>query len=131
MDEYYEELARFKEREQPEVILFLADDPTLPKIAISWSTLSIRPLGNMSPLPGKTDNEIWEWLWENTEYDFTELAEKAGIPEYLLGGKLNSLIGNRILYPDGTINSFVQRYLREKVLRLFKEKPKGQTKRSP
>jgi hypothetical protein len=37
--------------------------------------------------------------------------------------KLRSLIGNRILYPDGTVNSFAQRYLRERVLKLFQAKP--------
>jgi len=31
----------------------------------------------------------------------------------------------RIIYRDGTVNSFVQRYLREKVLKLFAAKPKA------
>ncbi|MHC4982122.1 MAG: hypothetical protein ACYTF6_03005 [Planctomycetota bacterium] len=37
---------------------------------------------------------------------------------------MKKLIGNRILYPDGTVNSFVRRYLREKVLNLFDGRPK-------
>jgi hypothetical protein len=42
--------------------------------------------------------------------------------------KLKPLIGNRVLYPDGTVNSFVQRYLRERVLRLFEAKPRKPAK---
>ena len=39
------------------------------------------------------------------------------------------LIANRILYPDGTANSFVQRYLREQVLELFDAKLKRPAKK--
>ncbi len=96
----------------------------------AWTTATTRPAANTSPPVGETDNEIWEWLWENTEYDLNELAEKTAIPGYLIGNKFKSLTGNRILYPDGTINSFVQRYLREKVLKLFDAKPKRQSRKS-
>jgi len=69
---------------------------------------------------------VWEWLWENTKYSRAELKEKIGVPlsELSLGIKMRPLIGNRVLYPDGTVNSFVQRYLREQVLKLFEAKPK-------
>jgi hypothetical protein len=33
-----------------------------------------------------------------------------------------------VIYPDGTINSFVQRYLRDRVLKLFEAKPARSTK---
>ena len=39
---------------------------------------------------------------------------------------MKPLIGNRVLYPDGTVNSFVQRYLRDRVLKLFEPKVKIQ-----
>ncbi|HJX36106.1 MAG TPA: hypothetical protein VJ280_04010 [Dehalococcoidales bacterium] len=41
---------------------------------------------------------------------------------------MRPLIGNRILYPDGTVNSYVQRYLREKVINLFDKKTRKITK---
>jgi len=41
-----------------------------------------------------------------------------------LENKMKPLIGNRIIYPDGTVNSFVERYLREQVVKLFETKPK-------
>jgi hypothetical protein len=45
-----------------------------------------------------------------------------------LENKMKPLIGNRILYPDGTVNSYVQRYLREKVINLFDRKTRKITK---
>ena len=46
-----------------------------------------------------------------------------------LENKMRPLIGNRILYPDGTVNSYVQRYLREKVINLFDRKTRKITKK--
>ncbi len=69
---------------------------------------------------------VWDWLWENARYSKKELLEKSGVPLSELGleNKMKPLIGNRILYPDGTVNSFVQRYLREQVVKLFEVKSK-------
>ncbi len=53
------------------------------------------------------------------EYPREELISKSGVSERTFDSKLATLIGNRVLYPDGTINSFVQRYLRKKVLKLL------------
>ncbi len=85
----------------------------------------------MTQLKSETENEVWDWLWENTIYSKKELIEKIGTPfsELALDGKLKPLIGNRILYPDGTMNSFVQRYLREQVVKLFETKPKRLAKK--
>lgn len=80
----------------------------------------------LTELPGESENEVWEWLWQNARYSTTELIEKIGVPFSTPGleNKMKPLIGNRILYPDGTINSFVQRYLRDQVLKLFDAKSK-------
>ena len=54
----------------------------------------------------------------------------SGLTVPLVERKLKPLVGNRVLYPDGTVNSFVQRYLRERVLKLFDAKPRKPTKSS-
>jgi len=56
------------------------------------------------------------------------LAERADLTARLVERKLKPLVGNRVLYPDGTVNSYVQRYLRERVLRLFDAKPRKPAK---
>ena len=38
--------------------------------------------------------------------------------------KMRLLIDSSVVYPDGTVNSFVRRYPREKVLNLFDSKRK-------
>ena len=124
-------LAWFKQNEKPEVVLLLADNPELVKIVVAWTSLDIKRAGKLTKLSGESENEIWEWLWANVQFSPTELKEKAGIAfsESVLENKMKPLIGNRILYPDGTINSYVQRYLREQVLKLFEAKRKGLNKK--
>jgi hypothetical protein len=129
-DLYTKKLAWLKQNEKPEVVLVVADNPDLIKIAIAWTNLDVKPAGELTGLHGESESEMWEWLWENARFSLHELKEKVGISfsELDLENKMKPLIGNRIIYPDGTLNSFVQRYLREQVLKLFEAKPKKPVK---
>ena len=128
---YTEKLAWFKQNEKPEAVLLIADNPELIKIVVAWTSLNMRCAEKLPELPGDSECETWEWLWQNTKYSLSELKEKIGVPfsEIALENKLKPLIGNRIIYPDGTVNSFVERYLREQVLKLFEAKPKKPVKK--
>ena len=130
-DIYTEKLAWFKQNEKPEAVLLIADNPELIKIVVAWTSLDVKHAGKLTRLSGESESEIWEWLWQNTTYSVKELKEKIGIffSELSLENKLKPLIGNHIIYTDGTVNSFVQRYLREQVLKLFEAKPKKSVKR--
>ena len=130
-DLYIEKLAWFKQNEKPEVVLVVADNPELIKIIIAWTSLGVTRAEKLTELKGDTENEVWEWLWENTKFSLVEFKEKIGIPfsELALENKLKPLIGNRVLYPDGMVNSFVQRYLREQVAKLFEAKRKRTVKK--
>jgi hypothetical protein len=122
---YLEKLAWFKQNEKPETVLLVADNSERIKLVIAWTNLNVRGAQKLTELGGQSENEIWEWLWENTDYSRAELKEKSGIgSEIALKGKMKPLIGNRVIYPDGTVNSYVQRYLREQVVKLFEAKPK-------
>jgi hypothetical protein len=125
-DLFAEKLAWFKQNEKPEAVLVVADNPDLIKIAIAWTNLDVKRAGELASPRGESESEIWEWLWDNARFSIVELKEKVGISfsELALENKLKPLIGNRVIYPDGTVNSFVQRYLREQVLKLFEAKPK-------
>ena len=106
-------------------MLVVADNSERIKIVIAWTNLEVRRVEKMTLPKGESESEVWEWLWKNTTYSRAELIDKIGISFSGPGleSKMRPLIGNRILYPDGTINSFVQRYLREQVLRLFETRP--------
>lgn len=131
IDLYAEKLNHFKQNEKPETVLIVADNQEFIKIIIAWTNLEVRHSDELTKLSGDSENEVWEWLWENTVLNLTELKVKASVPysESVLQGKMKPLIGNRVLYPDGTLNSFVQRYLRERVLKLFETRPKRSIKR--
>lgn len=121
LDLYTEKLNRFKQNERPEVVLLLAANPDLEKIIVAWMSLDVKQKSILEEPPGEDECMVWEWLWDNTIYNICELKEKLGtslsIPA--LENRMKPLIGNRIIYPDGAVNSFVQRFLREKVVKLF------------
>jgi hypothetical protein len=127
-----EKLAQFKSDEKPEVVLLLGDDADLVRITVAWTnTTTARTKRLASPPKADNENGWWDWLWDNTTYSRQELMEKACQSFQGFDLRLRSLIGNRILYPDGSINSFAQRYLRERVLKLFQAKPPSpRTKRA-
>ena len=119
-------MAWFKQNEKPETVLVIADNHELIKIIVAWSNLEVNRADKLPSIAGNSENEIWEWLWKNSRFSLTELKAKTGAPyaESVLEQRMKLLIGNRILYPDGTVNSFVQRYLRGEVAQLFEAKPK-------
>jgi len=130
-DLFAEKLAWFKQNEKPEVVLLLADNTDLVKIVVAWTSLEVKRADKLTGLRSESESEAWEWLWQNTKYPLSELREKIGVSfsESSLENKLKPLIGNRIIYPDGTVNSFVQRYLREQVAKLFEAKQKRPVKK--
>jgi len=121
-ESWSDRLALFKSEEKPEAVLVVADDAALTKIVVAWPTIAVEPRVRSATRPADSEHEWWDWLWKNTRYSASEIAERTGIRGEDLERKMKLLIGNRVLYPDGTVNSFVQRYLREKVLRRFKAK---------
>lgn len=130
-DIFTEKIEFFKQNEKPEVVLLIADSPELIKIIVTWAILDVRRAEKFTGLPGDSEREVWEWLWKNTRFSLIELKEKAGmsLAESILEKKMKPLIGNRILYPDGTVNSYIQRYLKERVVKLFEAKPKKPAKK--
>jgi hypothetical protein len=130
-DIYNEKLSWFKQNEKPEVVLFIADNPDLTRIVVAWTSLKVSRAQRLTPLTGDSESDLWEWLWRNARYSPSELMDKVGVSlsEAGLESRLKPLIGNRILYPDGTVNSFVQRYLRDRVLKLFDTKVRRHPKK--
>lgn len=120
---YARKLAEFKAQETPEVVLLIADSPELISVTVAWTNTAAAPRATLSPPPeSDAPSAWWDWLWENTLFSRSEVIEKADISDYNFNRRFRVLVGNRVLYPDGTVNSFVQRYLRSKVLELFSAK---------
>ena len=61
-------------------------------------------------------------MLENARFSKDELLQRIPSSDTKTLQKIDALIANRVLYPDGTANSFVERFLREKVVRQFTRK---------
>lgn len=121
-DLYTERLLRFKENEKPEAVLMVADSPHLVKIVVAWTSMPVCRKRQLRPLTDTIEDGIWNWLWENTEYSHDELIKRIPAADATTPRKIEALIANRVLYPDGTANGFVEKFMREQVLRHFGRK---------
>jgi len=130
-DLYGKKLDLFKQNEKPEVILLFDNNPEMEKIIVAWTSMDTKRTGKIKGSPDESESKSWEWLWNNSTYSLKELKEKIGtsLCEAAPKSKMKPLIGNRIIYPDGTVNSFVERYLREKVVKLFESNSKRSSKK--
>jgi hypothetical protein len=112
-------LRQFKETEQPEAVLLVASHKEYVNIASAWMHLSVRRRRRLTKSVGESEEEKWGWLWDNVQFSDDTLRQESGVRLKRFQDRLDTLIANRMLYPDGSVNSFVRRYLREKVLKLL------------
>ncbi len=109
----------FKQEEQPEAVLLVASHKDYVNIASAWMHVSVRRRRRLTKAAGTSEADEWDWLWENAQFSIESLRERSGVPEKRFQDRLDTLIANRVIYPDGSVNSFVRRYLHEKVLTLL------------
>lgn len=57
-----------------------------------------------------TDVYKWRWIWQGVQFDPVELATFTGLREKVLFA-LDICIGNRLIYPDGTISKIIKERL--------------------
>lgn len=110
MKTFEEILEEFKKNESVEDVLPVMDNLSLQKILIAWSKISISRLPIKKAAPS-IPNELWRWLWDQIEFKQDEITEITGI-KFDLSKLLKILIGNRIIYPDGSISSFASKILK-------------------
>jgi hypothetical protein len=121
-DLFADKLEWFKQNEKPEVVLLVAEDEPSVRLIVAWTNTAVHRAKRATKLTSGSENDVWDWLWTNAHYSLDDLVERSALPRHGFDRRLATLVGNRVLYPDGTVNSYIQRYLREKVLRLFDSK---------
>lgn len=112
-------LSEFKQQERPETVLMVSGNPAMTRIVVAWSGMVSTRAKRLTQCPCADENAVWRWLWENATYSKEELWSRIPGSQEIAEQQFNALVANRVLYPDGTANSFVEKYLREKVLTLF------------
>ena len=111
----------FREEEEPEPVLLLADRIVLAQLAAAWPRISVHRDPVREPAPSNP-TASWEWLWNQVTYSSAALAAMSGLSEESVKRQMPTLIANRLVYPDGSLHSFARRLLRDRVLRLFETK---------
>jgi len=127
---YDEQLQWFKDSERPEAVLVVAGNRDIERIVLAWPNIRVKRKRRVAALEGSSEKEMWAWLWGNTSYSAEELAEVGNVSVDALDRKMKALVGNRVLYPDGTVHSFVMRYLRQRTLDLFEKRSRRKPPRS-
>lgn len=125
---WLEGLDAFKKSERPEVVLMVAGQAELMRIAVAWMHTDVTRARPLTKLRGASESEVWSWLWENARYDREGLLARIPSAAARTEKSLAALIANRVLYPDGTLNSFVERYLKERVIKLFAPSTRKRTR---
>ena len=123
-ESFDEALAYFKAQERPEAILCVGDNLDLIKIAVAWPNVPIERLTVAPPYPADDSDVVkWKWLWSCVTFQHEDIATALG-SSYFTPTNINLLITNRLLYPDGSLHSYMTRYLRERVIRMFDARAK-------
>lgn len=116
-------LAEFKQKEAPECIVPLIDDPKLRQGIVAWRSVKIVYKAG-TPCMEADNLQQWEWLWAQTDVDLQMFGIVSGVKMYEAGELFQRLKGLRLIYPDGEICKLAQQFLQTLVL---KEMPKRKT----
>jgi len=118
-DLWLNRLNAFKEKEEPAAVLMVAGAPELIRIVLAWTQTTVIRCKRLKKLSGESEDDCWAWLWENTCFEREKLLARIPNVNAKTQANFDALVANRVLYPDGTANSYVDRFLKERVLTLF------------
>jgi hypothetical protein len=108
-------LQKFKQiaDKEPSVVHLL--DPLLIKLCLTWHSglCERRPHCYPTDAPPAVDtHHLWSWLWSRHAVHYDRWVRLAGLPvEQAYTEKARNLIDTRLVYPDGTIHTWVKRTL--------------------
>jgi hypothetical protein len=118
---YSQILDEFKNNENPEAILVVGEDALMTRLVLAWPNVARTEVEPPEPLSKDWDDvKRWDWLWSGIRYAKKDISSIVG--RNRLDVQLRVLIANRILYPDGTIHSYLTKFLRTRVIKLLEKK---------
>lgn len=116
-------LAVFRGLEANEDGLVILGDEDACKVLVAWQKTDQLWRHPRSPAPEATHGRmeaLWTWIVSGWEIDDAKVARLAGVPFSVTHAKLEMLIGNRLIYPDGSMSGAAR-----KVLTVFMAKKLG------
>jgi hypothetical protein len=110
-------MERLKSAERMESALILMrkgdEADQLCAIALAWENAPPAWAENGETCP-TDDAESWNWCWRQVNIDKETIKRISGV-QYGLERLLAVLIGNRLIYPDGTLSTFATKALRHRL----------------
>lgn len=101
-------VAAFKALERNESAVALIDeegfDVEMAQVLGAWLTSDhvFKPLLTPPPDDGRPTAKAWGWLVAGMRIDYVAIADAANVSSTVARTRLAQLIGNRLIYPDGT-----------------------------
>lgn len=87
------------------------DSDSLRRLVVAWP--KIKKVKINSGMAHPTDlADLWEWIWEQVQYNVDDLRRTSGVGPNILN-LMQVLIGNHLLYPDGTVSIWAQKIIRQ------------------
>ena len=100
-------------------MLLVAGNPELIRIVVAWPQAQAVRAKRLTKFSATSEEDSWAWLWENAHFDREKFLVRIPNSNKRTQANFDALIANRVLYPDGTANRYVERYLKGRVLALF------------
>lgn len=127
-------LAVFRGLESVEDAIIILDDEDALRVMVAWKKLDhswTRPGPRMpQPIAGKL-GRLWTWVVQGWDIDVDKVSKLVGLPWTTTHDKIEMLVGNRLIYPDGSTSKYAQtalmRYTSEKLGMGKKKEPKPET----
>ncbi len=102
-------IERFKKAEVIDqiAVMMVADgfDSETLRVLSAWKRSDHQWLEPKRPCP-EPMLEAWKWLVEGWSIDVDTIAETANVSISIARSRVNVLLGNRLIYPDGTMVTF-------------------------
>ncbi len=97
-------LATFRGVETNETSLVILGDDEAIRVLIAWTNVDDEWRAPASRPPSATAGKLgrlWTWIVSGWEVDANKVSRLAGVTKMVAHAKLEVLIGNRLIYPDG------------------------------
>ncbi|MCC6156902.1 MAG: hypothetical protein IT350_02540 [Deltaproteobacteria bacterium] len=102
----FEEIVEaLRAKESPDAIILIAENPRAQKLVVAWKTVEIRRLAVSDSC------QSGRGPWGSIEFDRQQWYRHAGLSPFEGQRDAECLIANSIVYPDGTIHEYVQKFL--------------------
>ena len=121
-----EVLKYFKDGETADTIVPLVESAELRSAIVAWKSVVIS-YKDAKDCEEQSESRQWEWMWSKVDFDIRSFGVVAGCRPQDVMNLFERLKGLRLIYPDGTINTFAKKYLQSVILSKLPKPPKSST----